>query len=156
MPQGPAARLTDKVAHPLPGVLGARAGKPDRADRILPAWRAVPTGGRRLQAANQAATTIIKAAEATTAAAVGPAIPAAYAAEQATKAAQLSGDDGHRHERRGRCGYLRVRHTFARSAARPRRRYRRFDDRNDELFAAVQNGRHHNRGRRPARQDRKR
>ena len=41
-------------------------------------------------AGNQAAQVAIKAAEATTAAAVGPAIPAAYAAEQALKAAQLA------------------------------------------------------------------
>ena len=41
-------------------------------------------------ARNQAAQVAIKAAEATTAAAVGPAIPVAYAAEQALKAAQLA------------------------------------------------------------------
>ena len=90
MPQGPAARLTDMVMHPLPGILVPGPGSPTVIIGYLPAWRAVPTGaGAGLQAANQAATTIIKAAEATTAAAVGPAIPAAYAAEQATKAAQL-------------------------------------------------------------------
>ena len=91
MPQGPAARITDNVAHPLPPVLTPGPGSLNVLIGFLPAWRAVPAGvGAALQGANQAATAIIKAAEATTAAAAGPAMPAAYAAEQATKAAQLA------------------------------------------------------------------
>lgn len=91
MPQGPAARITDNVMHPLPPVLTPGPGSPTVLIGFLPAWRGCPLGaGAALQAANQAAQAVIKSAEATTAAAVGPAVPAAYAAEQATKAAQLA------------------------------------------------------------------
>lgn len=91
MPQGPAARITDNVVHPLPPVLTPGPGSMNVLIRFLPAWRAVPTGaGAALQAGNQAAQIAIKSAEATTAAAVGPAMPAAYAAEQATKASLLA------------------------------------------------------------------
>ncbi|MBL8123750.1 MAG: PAAR domain-containing protein [Pyrinomonadaceae bacterium] len=92
MPTGPAARITDNVVHPLPPVLTPGPGALTVLIGFLPAWRAVPTGaGAALQAANQAATTTIKAAEAATAAAAGtPGAPAAYAAEQATKGALLA------------------------------------------------------------------
>ena len=91
MPQGPAARITDSVVHPLPPVLTPGPGAPTVLIGCLLAWRAVPTGvGAGLQAANQAATIAIKAAEATTAAAVGPAAPVAYAAEQALKTSLLA------------------------------------------------------------------
>jgi len=91
MPTGPAARITDNVVHPLPPVLTPGPGAPTVLIGFLPAWRAVPTGaGAALQAANQAATTAIKAAEVTTAAAVGPAAPVAYAAEQALKTSLLA------------------------------------------------------------------
>ena len=92
MPQGPAARTTDNVIHPLPPVLTPGPGAPTVLIGFLPAWRAVPTGvGAGLQAANQAATTTIKAAEATTLGAAGtPGAPAAYAAEQALKSSLLA------------------------------------------------------------------
>src|SRR5688572_7485248 len=91
MPQGPAARILDNVVHPLPPILTPGPGAPTVLIGFLPAWRAVPTGvGAGLQAANQVATTAIKAAEATTAAAVGPAAPVAYAAEQALKGSLLA------------------------------------------------------------------
>ncbi len=91
MPQGPAARITDNVSHPLPPVLAPGPGSPNVLIGFLPAWRACPAGaGAALQAANQAAQTAIQSAEAATAAAAGPAQPAAYAAEQALKVAQLA------------------------------------------------------------------
>ena len=91
MPTGPAARITDNVAHPLPPVL---TGGPTAITVIigfLPAWRGIGgAAAAAIQSANQTATTSIKAAEATTAAAVGPAAPIAYAAEQALKASLLA------------------------------------------------------------------
>lgn len=91
MPTGPAARITDNVAHPLPPVL---TGGPTAITVIigfLPAWRGIGgAAAAAIQSANQTATTSIKAAEATTAAAVGPAAPVAYAAEQALKASLLA------------------------------------------------------------------
>jgi uncharacterized Zn-binding protein involved in type VI secretion len=91
MPTGPAARITDNVAHPLPPVL---TGGPTAITVIigfLPAWRGIGgAAAAAIQSANQAATTSIKAAEATTAAAVGPAAPIAYAAEQTLKASLLA------------------------------------------------------------------
>ena len=92
MPQGPAARITDNVVHPLPPVLTPGPGAPTVLIGFLPAWRAVPTGaGAAIQAANTAATTAIKAAEAATVAAAGtPGAPAAYAAEQALKGSLLA------------------------------------------------------------------
>ena len=91
MPTGPAARITDNVVHPLPPVL---TGGPTAITVIigfLPAWRGIGgAAAAAIQAANQTATTSIKAAEATTAAAVGPAAPIAYAAEQTLKASLLA------------------------------------------------------------------
>ena len=90
MPTGPAARTTDNVVHPLPPVLSPGPGSMNVMIGFLPAWRGCPLAASAgLQAGNQAAQIAIKAAEATTAAAVGPAAPVAYAAEQALKAAQL-------------------------------------------------------------------
>lgn len=92
MPQGPAARTTDNVVHPLPPILTPGPGALTVLIGFLPAWRAVPVGaGAAIQAANTAATTTIQAAEAATLAAAGtPAAPGAYAAEQATKASLLA------------------------------------------------------------------
>src|SRR4029453_11440114 len=92
MPTGPAARITDNVAHPLPPGLTPGPGSMNVLIGFLPAWRAAPTGaGAAAMAANQAANVAINAAIATTAAAAGtPGAPAALAAEQATKAAALA------------------------------------------------------------------
>ena len=89
MPTGPAARLTDNVAHPLPPVLGPGPGSPTVLIGSLPAWRGVPAAvAAGLQAAKQTADTAIKAAEAATIAAAGtPGAPAAKAAEEGVKAA---------------------------------------------------------------------
>jgi uncharacterized Zn-binding protein involved in type VI secretion len=89
MPTGPAARITDTVAHPLPPVL---TGGPTAITVIigfLPAWRGVnPAAAAALQAAKTVSDTAIKVAEAATVAAAGtPGAPAAKAAEEATKAA---------------------------------------------------------------------
>lgn len=91
MPTGPAARITDTVAHPLPLIL---TGGPTAITVIigyLPAWRGVnPAAAAALQAAKAVSEAAIKTAEAATvAAAVPPALglPAAKAAEEATKAA---------------------------------------------------------------------
>lgn len=40
----PAARLGDKVVHPLPGILGPGPGSPNVKIGGLPAWRGLPAG----------------------------------------------------------------------------------------------------------------
>lgn len=92
MPTGPAARITDNVAHPLPPVLTPGPGSMNVFIGFLPAWRACPTGaGAAAVAANAAANVAINTAIAATAAAAGtPGAPAALAAEQATKASALA------------------------------------------------------------------
>ena len=42
MPTGPAARITDNVAHPLPPVLTPGPGSPTVLIGFLPAWRGLP------------------------------------------------------------------------------------------------------------------
>ena len=88
MPTGPAARITDNVAHPLPPVLSPGPGSPNVLIGFLPAWRGVLAAvAAGLQVAKQASEVVIKTAEAATLAAAGsPAAPAAKAAEEATKA----------------------------------------------------------------------
>jgi uncharacterized Zn-binding protein involved in type VI secretion len=88
MPTGPAARITDNVAHPLPPVLTPGPGSVDVFIGFLPAWRGVlAAAAAALQAAKQVADTTIQVAEAATMAAAGtPGAPAAKAAEEATKA----------------------------------------------------------------------
>jgi uncharacterized Zn-binding protein involved in type VI secretion len=92
MPKGPAARITDNVAHPLPPVL---TGGPTAVTVIigkLPAWRGIGAGGAAaLQAAKKASEVRIQAAEAATLAAAGtPGAPAAKAAEETLKAAEAA------------------------------------------------------------------
>lgn len=89
MPPGPAARVTDNVAHPLPPILGPGPGSTNVLIGSLPAWRGVPAGAAAgLQAAKQVADAAIRTAEAATVAAAGsPAAPAAKAAEEGVKAA---------------------------------------------------------------------
>lgn len=89
MPQGPAARVSDNVAHPLPPVLTPGPGSMDVLIGFLPAWRGIPAAAAAaLQAAKQVADIAVQTAMAATAAAAGtPGAPAAYAAEQATKGA---------------------------------------------------------------------
>jgi uncharacterized Zn-binding protein involved in type VI secretion len=95
MPTGPAARITDNVAHPLPPVLTPGPGSFDVLIGFLPAWRGMPLAAvAALQAMKTTADTAIKAAEAATAAATGPALPAAKAAEEATKATALASMSG--------------------------------------------------------------
>jgi uncharacterized Zn-binding protein involved in type VI secretion len=87
MPTGPAARITDSVAHPLPPILSPGPGAPTVLIGYLPAWRGVgAAAAAAIQAAKQVSDTAIKVAEAATAAATGPAAPVAKAAEEATKA----------------------------------------------------------------------
>lgn len=89
MPKGPAARLGDNVAHPLPPLLTG-AGSPTVFIGGKPAWRGVgAASAASLQSAKQASEARIKAAEAVTIAAAGtPGAPAAKAAEEALKAAE--------------------------------------------------------------------
>lgn len=89
MPQGPAARLTDNVAHPLPPVLTGGPGSPTVLIGMLPAWRGIPLAAvGALSAAKATSDAVIKTAEAATVAAAGtPGAPAAKAAEEAAKAA---------------------------------------------------------------------
>ncbi len=92
MPQGPAARVTDNVAHPLPPVLTIGPGSLNVLIGFLPAWRGIPLAAAAgLQAAKQSADIAVQTAVSATAAAAGtPGAPAAYAAEQATKGAVLA------------------------------------------------------------------
>jgi len=89
MPKGPAARITDPVVHPLPGVLTPGPGSPTVLIGGLPAWRGVPAAAAAgIQAAKSAADATVQAAEAAALAAMGtPGAPAAKAAELATKTA---------------------------------------------------------------------
>jgi uncharacterized Zn-binding protein involved in type VI secretion len=89
MPTGPAARVTDPVIHPLPPVLTPGPGSSDVIIGGLLAWRGIPLGAAgALQSAKMASDNAILLAEANTVAALGtPGLPAAIAAEQATKAA---------------------------------------------------------------------
>ena len=92
MPQGPAARLLDTAAHPLPPTLMPGPGSPNVLIGFKPAWRGVPLAAvAALQAAHATAQTAIRAAEAATLAAAGtPGAPAAVAAELAAKTSALS------------------------------------------------------------------
>lgn len=92
MPQGPAARVFDNVAHPLPPVLTIGPGSTNVIIGFLPAWRGIPlAAATALQSAKAAADTAVKTAETATVAAAGtPGAPAAYAAEQTAKAAALA------------------------------------------------------------------
>ena len=82
MPQGPAARITDSVAHPLPPVLTGGPTAITVMIGFLPAWRGVnPAVAAALQAAKTASDAVIATAEAATLAAAGtPGAPAATAA----------------------------------------------------------------------------
>jgi uncharacterized Zn-binding protein involved in type VI secretion len=92
MPQGPAARITDKVVHPLPGILIPGPASFNTIIGKLLAWRGIPTAAAAgLQAAKQASDLIIQAAEAATiAAAPTPGAAAAKAAEMTIKLQQLA------------------------------------------------------------------
>lgn len=92
MPKGPAARITDTVAHPLPPVLTPGPGSLNVFIGFLPAWRGMPlAAAAAIQAAKQASDAVIQAAEAATKAAAGtPGAPAALAAEQTAKTTALS------------------------------------------------------------------
>lgn len=92
MPQGPAARLLDSVAHPLPPVLTGGPGSTNVLIGAQPAWRGLPLAAvAALQSAKAAADTAIQAAETATKAAAGtPGAPVAYAAEQTVKGAALA------------------------------------------------------------------
>lgn len=85
---GPAARITDPVMHPLPGVLTPGPGSFNVIIGGLLAWRGLPlalAGG--LQAAKAVSDAAITVAETAAKAAMGtPGAPAAVAAEQTTKA----------------------------------------------------------------------
>lgn len=103
MPKGPAARTTDPVLHPLPGILTPGPGSPTVLIGGLPAWRGVPAAAAAaIQAAKSVADATVQTAEAATLAAAGtPGAPAALAAEIATKnavsasmASMISGASG--------------------------------------------------------------
>lgn len=94
MPQGPAARITDNVVHPLPPVLTPGPGSLTVLIGFLPAWRGIPAAAAAaLQGAKASADAAIQTAVIATATAAatpppGPAI--AYAAEQGVKASALA------------------------------------------------------------------
>ncbi|MDP4024915.1 PAAR domain-containing protein [Methylobacterium sp. NEAU 140] len=87
MPTGPAARITDPVAHPLPPVLQPGPGSPNVLIGNLPAWRGVSAAAAAaIQAAKAVSDAAIQVAEAATLAAAGtPGAPAALAAEETVK-----------------------------------------------------------------------
>lgn len=92
MPQGPAARLGDSVAHPLPPVL---AGGPPATTVLIgsiPAWKGLPLAAAgALAGAKAASDAVVQAAEATAvAAAATPGGPAARAAAEAAKGAAVA------------------------------------------------------------------
>ncbi len=88
----PAARLTDKTLHPLPGMLSPGPGSPTVLIGNLPAWRGILAGAvPGLQAAKAASDVRVEAAKAATMASAGtPGFPAAKAAEEALKAAEAA------------------------------------------------------------------
>lgn len=88
MPKGPAARVTDSVAH-VPPMLGPGPGSTNVLIGNMPAWRGVPGAvGAALDAAKKVSDAGIKAAETASAAAQGtPGAPAAKAAEETAKSA---------------------------------------------------------------------
>src|SRR5262245_28437108 len=92
MPQGPAARIADPVAHPLPPVLGPGPGSLNVLIGNKPAWRGMPLAAVAAVASAKATSELaIKTAEAATLAAAGtPGAPAALAAEQTTKSTAAS------------------------------------------------------------------
>ncbi len=87
MPKGPAARILDKVIHPLPGMLFVGPGSMNVIIGKKPAWRGIPAAAAAaMQAARAAADIAVTAAEtATKAAAPTPGGPAALAAEMLVK-----------------------------------------------------------------------
>ena len=89
MPKGPAARITDSVAHPLPPVLGPGPGSKDVLIGFLPAWRGIPAAAAAaVQIAKKASDIAVQTLEtATKVAAPTPGAAAAKAAEEAGKAA---------------------------------------------------------------------
>lgn len=92
MPTGPAARVGDAVAHPLPPVLSGGPGSPNVLIGGKPAWRGIPAGSAAaVQGAKKAADTTIATVKAATAAAAGsPGYAAAKAAEETTKASSAA------------------------------------------------------------------
>src|SRR5579859_951771 len=92
MATGPAARLTDTVAHPLPGHLTPGLGSMNVIIGFLKAWRGVlAAAAAALQSAKQASDAVIQGLESATAAAAGtPGLPAAKAAEETGKATALA------------------------------------------------------------------
>lgn len=93
MPKGPAARLGDPVAHPLPPVLSPPGtGSPNVMIGFKPAWRGIPAGAvGGLQAARTASDAVLQAAEAAKIAAAGtPGAPAAVTAEETAKTTAVS------------------------------------------------------------------
>jgi hypothetical protein len=85
----PAARVTDQVLHPLPGVLTPGPGSLNVHIGGLLAWRGIGAAAvAALQSAKATADATVIAADASAAAAAGtPGAPAAIAAAEATKAA---------------------------------------------------------------------
>lgn len=81
MPQGPAARVSDLTAHPLPGALAPGPGSPNVLIGFLPAWRAIPLASvAALTAASVTSNVAVAAASGTP----------GFAAAQASAAASMS------------------------------------------------------------------
>jgi uncharacterized Zn-binding protein involved in type VI secretion len=89
MPKGPAARITDPVLHPLPGVLQPGPASMNVMIGSLKAWRGVSAAAAAaIQNAKKASDAVLETAKAATTAASGtPGAPAAKAAEETAKGA---------------------------------------------------------------------
>ena len=92
VPTGPAARVGDPVAHPLPPLLTGGTGSPNVIIGGKPAWRGLPAAAAAgILAAKKAADLTIQTAQAATAAASGtPGYAAAKATEETTKASSAA------------------------------------------------------------------
>lgn len=85
MPTGPAARILDTTAHPLPGILVPAPGSPNVLIGFRPAWRAIPLAAvAALQTAKTASDTAVAAASGT------PGAPAAQAAAMTAMSSAIS------------------------------------------------------------------
>jgi len=89
MPQGPAARILDNTAHPLPGILVPSPGAVTVLIGFLAAWRGMPLAAvGALQAAKASADAAVAAASGT------PGAPAAQAAALTAMSAAITGASG--------------------------------------------------------------
>ena len=122
MPTGPAARITDPVLHPLPGILQPGPGSPTVLIGGLPAWRGVSAAAAAaIQAAKAVSDAAIHVAEAATLAAAGTPGAAGRQGRRGGREGDRRGQHGlddHRRRRRRRHPCLRRRRCRSRRTGR--------------------------------------